>query len=257
MFQIVELTENKMRLMCPLASALMGESNIVKSTSGLSKDSKWYYFAANFAEGRADALSRTKDAWGLSKAYERLKALDNAFPDDFRDALSVVARPLTSWTISSITNASVFKYDEDMRVRQVTDDIFKKGTLDDTDPTCLVPTGITSYYPTSVNEFTHYLTLPEDKDNYEERKNLVSSWFGKLYFFDYKPEKIEIQYKVFEYRIKRTYMDSPYASCYFEKGITTNGEYNKYTASGVTKNDYDYNLPQAYGLFPEVVIEAN
>lgn len=259
MFQIVELTATKMRLMCPRASALIGSSKIIKTTKNLStSDQHWFYFAEAWENGNTTALSNVKNAWGLTEAYTRLKALDNAFPDDFRDVLSVAARPLTSWTKNSITNKNVLTYDEDMKVRQVTDTGTLKRHIDDSDPNCLVPVIEKSYFPSSVTEFTYYLNLPEEYDTYEKRKSLANSaHFGQFSLFDYEYKKIETSYNNFEYRIKRTCTDYPYASCYFEKGITTNNEYNKYLSSGTKQNDYDYIIPDTYGLFPEVVIAAD
>lgn len=255
MFQIAEVTETKMRLMCPRASALYGSSDLTISNKSIDATNKWYYFATSFEAG-GTAYSNVKHGWGLSTAYDRLKALDNAFPDDFRDVLSVVARPLISWTKNSITGGDLITYDEDMRVTQVSDDIFKKGSTDVSNPNIVMPVIAQSYYPTSVAEFTYYISLPPELDTYEMRRKLTKS-FGYLKLFDFTGKRVEVSLRNYEYRVKRTYLDSPYASCYFGKGITTNAEYTAYNSAGVSKNDYSYNLSTAFGIFPEVVIEAD
>ena len=260
MFQIAELTETKMRLMCPRASAIWGNSDIRTKTSYVhdSERDKWLKFALSYSEG-GWAFNNAAHGWGLSPAYDRLKALDNAFPDDFRDVLSVVARPLISVGTSSITGGVLLTYDEDMRVTQISDDIFQKGGMDMSDPNCLYPIIKQSYYPTSVTDFTYYISLPPEIDTYSTRRNLVGNIFGKLAFFDHAAKRVEVQYRVYEYRVKRSTTNSPLASCGWSKGITTNAEYNAYNnCTGEIVNDYvvgDNTVAEA--LFPEVVIEKD
>lgn len=260
MFQIAELTETKMRLMCPRASAIWGKSDIKTKTKYVndSERDKWLEFASSYEAG-GWAFNNAKHGWGLSKAYDRLKALDNAFPDDFRDVLSVVARPLISVGKNAITGGTLLTYDEDMRVTQVSDDIFKKGKLDMSDPSCFYPVIEQSYYPTSVAEFTYYISLPPEVDTYSNRKNFASNIFGTVPFFDHTAKRSEIQYKVYEYKVKRSTTNSPLASWGWSKGITTNGAYESYNkTTGEIVTDYvvvDNTLAEA--LFPEVVIEAD
>lgn len=246
MFQIAEVTETKMRLMCPRVTALGGANTNITTNpnvAGIEK-SKFLYYANDYYNNINSARSLVDVAWGLTEMYENLKAIQNALPDDLVNVLSVCARPLIEYSKHSITNAVQTKYDEDLRVRQITDDILVKKT-DMSNNDIFYPIIEKSYYPTDVTEYMHYIRMPDEFDTYEQRMYTARNRFNGVPFLDHK--------RVSGY-IKQSFTTSPYASWGFTDGITNNDDYNKYLSAGGVKNDYS---ATGFTIIPEIIIEAD
>lgn len=257
LLEIIELTETKMRLVSPRVCALgTANSAIVDDTNGLSQDNKWYYFAQRFEEGSTSVTNIISDAWGMTEMYDSLKTIENALPDDLRDVLSVCTRPLISYKPHAITGAIQEKYDEDMRVRQLTTNVMKK-TIDMTNDDVFYPVINESYFPTTVADYMYYIRLPEEYDTYEQRKYLVANNFRgfKLMNLGFK----KTYNGSYIYYVTQAQCFSPYTSCYFTRGITTNDEYTTYNNSGNISDKMIQSTTSSTAncIFPEMIIEGN
>lgn len=247
MLQIIELTGTKMRLMCPRVSVLGTASSIVNNTGSETSGA----FKADLQVANSAARTSIDQAWGMTPMYDALKAIQNALPDDLLDVLSVCTRPMTQYTHHAITGSLIRSYDEDMRVRQLSSNLMKK-TVDVSDPEVIYPIIQESYFPTSLNEYLYHIRLPEEYDNYENRRNLVSGMFKGFKLMNHT-------YTILSGKtyVKQSYSTAPYASCYFTNGITTSTEYDSYMDAGSLGNDLEGKLPvNTDVVFPEMIIEA-
>lgn len=253
MFQIVELTETKMRLMSPRVNALgTASSDIPRNSSdaGFNKDI-WGEFVDDFQESvNSTACAYIDKAWGMTPMYTALKTIQNALPDDLVEVLSVCTKPLIEYSRHSITNALQTIFDTDMRVRQISTNEISKSV--DTSGDIIYPIISKSYYPTSVNEYLYHIRIPEKYDNYEQRRHMVKNKFRGFSFMDQTKTTVSGSRYV-----KQSYSYAPYVTCYFTKGITTNAEYNEYMDNGGKVNDYAGKGVYKDTIFPEMIIEAD
>lgn len=272
LFQIIELTETKMRLMCPRVSAV-GNANATitplsyggaayepgvditdpETTSGAT-------WLDDFKYDKGVARDTVHLAWGLfggsTAPYGKLKAIQNALPDDLLDVLSVCAQPLSLYKRHHILIDKLYTEQEDMKVRQITTNKLRRG-IDTSDYWTLYPIVHESYYPDTVGEYLYHLRIPEEYDTYEQRKYLVGSMFDSTFFLDYTQEMYDNVHTPSRAMIYSSVCSAPYASCYHSKGITTNEEYEKWLDAGGVHNVK--NLPMnCYGtVFPEIIIAAD
>ena len=156
--KIIELTETKMRLTCPVATILTGNFNLWKESG---RADKWedVIEELNIMGSYSSMLNFAKDCWGLNSGYDRLKEIDNALPDDFRDALSICARPIIDFKKYS-TGQKVKTYDEDLRVRQITDDLWETRINKEDVPYTVDL--LQTYYPRNKSAHFKYYNVPED-----------------------------------------------------------------------------------------------
>lgn len=246
--QIIELTETKMRLMSPRVTALGGaNSSLTINPSSLTPDDKWYYYASDFYNNTSNARNYVSYAWGLTPMYDALKTIQNALPDDLVEVLSVCTRPMISYTHHAISEATITKFDDDMRVRQISDNVLSKS-IDMSQDDIFYPIIHLSYYPTSVGDYLYYIRVPDKYDTYTQRKYLVKNYFRGVSFMDHK--------KKGDY-ILRSYSYAPYVSCYFRKGITTNDDYESYRDNGEVVNGYQSSGYSCNTVIPEMIIEAD
>lgn len=272
LFQIIELTETKMRLMCPRVSVLgMADVTMVpRSDVGVAPDppvnitnpntgsaSTWEH---DFQYNKDGARQMVGYAWGLFRdptdAYTKLKTIQDALPDDLLDVLSVCARPLSLWKRHHILVDQLYVEQEDMKVRQITTNKLRRG-IDTSDYWTLYPIVYESYYPDTVGEFLYHIYIPEEYDTYEQRKYMVKSLFGRAFFLDYTYEVYDNVHTPSRAMIYSSVCSAPYASCYHSKGITTNADYENWLGCGGVSNVK--NLPgNASGtVFPEIIIAAD
>lgn len=249
-FQIVELTDTKMRLMTPRANILGTQDFSIRVSTGAVLPDKWMTYAANYAGNTNQARANIKDIWGLCGVYNSLKLIQNSLPDDLVNVLSVCARPIIKWEKDGVTNNIIKEYDEDLRVRQLTTNEFSKGASVTVDGVTY-PTINKSYFPTTIGDYLYYITLPEEYDTYENRKYLVKSrMFDGWKFLDYDDD-----YTTYT----QSWCCSPEASCAYSKGMTTSAEISEYSSVGYIKNGKGTSIPiaSANHLFPEIIIEAD
>ena len=272
LFQIIELTETKMRLMCPRVTAL-GNANA--TITPLSYGGAAYEPGVDITDPETDSGSTWLNdfkynegmaretvhlAWGLfagaSAPYPKLKAIQNALPDDLLDVLSVCAKPLSLYKRHHILVDKLYTEQEDMKVRQITTNKLRRG-LDTSDYWTLYPIVYESYYPDTVGEYLYHIRIPAEYDTYAQRRYLVNSLFGWTFFLDYTQEMYDNVHTPSRAMIYSSISDAPYVSCYYSKGITTNEEYERWLDGGGVYNMK--NLPMnAYGtVFPEIVLAAD
>lgn len=227
-FQIVELTEIKMRLMCPRVNALgIASTNITSSSYPQEYISK---------------------AWGMTPMYTALKTIQSALPDDLTSVLSICERPMIYYGRHPITEKVIVEYDEDMKVRQLTTSEFLGG-YNSSNPNVVYPIIVKSYFPTTVGEYLYHIQLPEEYDTYEQRRYMVKWLFDGFKFLDHKSTGSSYT---------QSWCDAPYASCYFSKGILTNDEFDDYNDSGRVLNGLPINVPTSCNtIFPEIIIEKD
>jgi hypothetical protein len=156
--KIIELTETKMRLMCPIATVLTGKFNLWKESG---RKDRWEDVIEhlNHMGSYSSMLNFAKDCWGLNSGYDRLKEIDNALPDDFRDALSICARPIIDYKRFS-TGQQLTTYDEDLRVRQITDDLWETRINKEDIPYTVDL--LQTYYPRNKSAHFKYYNVSDD-----------------------------------------------------------------------------------------------
>lgn len=252
-FQIAEVTETSMRLMSPRVNVLGTASSELEATGSVSRTNPHLErYEDDFSNNKNSARNNSyvSCAWGMTAMYDDLKAIQNALPDDLVDVLSVCARPLIQWENHSISGSLIRGYDEDMKVRQLSDDILSKG-IDTSNGEVFYPIINKSYFPTSVGEYLYHIRLPEEYDTYEQRRYMVKNTFKGFSFLDHKASSSN-----YGRAINQSYVFSPYVTCYFAKGIINNDEYEDYRNTGSVIRDT--NPPATVTtVFPEVVIEAD
>lgn len=252
-FQIVELTETKMRLMTPRANILGSQSFSLRTqySPNTVLPDKWKQYAIDFTNSNNSARSHLSDIWGLCDVYNSLRLIQDSLPDDFVNVLSVCARPIISWQKNAAGTSIVKTYDEDLRVRQLTTNKLSKTYTTNEETGISYPVINESYFPTTVSDYLYYITLPEEYDTYTQRQYMVKSGaFDGWKFLDYK----EYGSNVYVH----SYCYAPEASCAYSKGMT-NSELSTYTSIGQKKTAPKYlEIPgDANHLFPEVIIEAD
>lgn len=265
-FQIVELTETKMRLMCPRVNALgLANQNIQTAlTNSLgniaySMPDYWKLYASHFDSDEGEARDLVPHSWGMTMLYQRLKLIQNALPDDLLDVLSVCARPLIRYEHHFITHKLELEFDEDMKVRQVSSNVFSRGLDTTSDYYTVYPIIHDSYYPTTVGEYLYNIQLPEEYDTYEQRRYMVANMFKGVLFTDYVlKEYLDSNHKSRAY-YTQSWATSPYASCYYSKGITSHEEYEDFLDDGYLHNGRSSDAPvTGMGtIFPEFIIEKD
>lgn len=264
LFQIVELTETKMRLMSPRVNALglAGQNIQTALTNSLGNIANampdyWKLFASHFDSGEGEARQYGTQAWGMTTMYQRLKLIQNALPDDLVDVLSILSRPLIRYEHHFITHKLELEFDDNMKVGQISSNVCKKGVDTTTDYYTVYPIIHESYYPTTVGEYLYHIQLPEEYDTYEQRRYMVSSLFKGILMTDYVLHKyMNANEKIVAY-LTQSWTNAPYASCYYSKGIKTHEEYEEFLDLGGLHHGAEYNAP-AYGtIFPEFVIEKD
>ena len=251
-FQIVELTETKMRLMCPRASVLGLADFDPPIDYHEYMDSRYKLYASNFESNTNYARSYFNDSWGMSKMYDTLKIIQNSLPDDLVNVISIMGRPMISWEKNSVTNSIVKGYDDDFKVGQLSSNKFSKSIKTGEDG-IMYPVINESYFPTTITDYLYHITLPEEYDTYENRKKIVTSYFSGFHLPDH--ELYGDKY------FTQSYCTAPMMSCAYTRGLTTNAEYNTfspYNAGQIitpTKQSENSNAHEA--VFPEIVIKAD
>lgn len=252
MFQIAEVTETSMRLMSPRVCALGTASSYVPNNTNnasAGEGTKFYYFTSDYKNNKGYARNYVGDAWGMTDMYDALKTIQNALPDDLLEVLSICERPMISYGKHTITGNTVMKFDEDMRVRQLTDNILSKD-IDTSNDEIFYPIIKRSYFPTSVTEYMYYIRMPEKYDTYEQRLYSAKSHYSGYSLLDHS-KKIHSDGAY----IMQSYCQAPYATWGFTKGITNNDDYTKYNSIGSTVNTYGGG--SYFTIFPEILIEAD
>lgn len=155
--KIIELTETKMRLMCPI-TVLKGNFNLWEDATNdwtdVIKKMNQYGTSPGFG-----LKNFGQYCWGMNSGYYRLKEIDNALPDDFRDALSVCERPIIDFKLYS-TGQEVKTYDEDLRVRQITDDLWETRINKEDVPYTVDL--LQTYYPRKLSAYFKYFGFTEE-----------------------------------------------------------------------------------------------
>lgn len=266
LFQIVELTETKMRLMCPRVNAIgLANQNIHTATTGgygsyeIAMPSYWSLFASHFDADEGEARLHSPNAWGMTSLYYRLKDIQNSLPDDLVDVLSVCARPLIRYEHHFITHKLELEWDEDMKVRQISSNIFSKGVDTTTDYYTVYPIIHQSYYPKTVGEYLYHIQLPEEYDTYEQRRYMVGNMFKGILFTDYVCDEWLDSNAHSRATLYQSWCHTPYASCYYSKGIKSHEEYEDFLDTGYLHNGSTFKNP-VYGMgcvFPEFIIEKD
>ena len=238
--KIVELTETKMRLMSPIATILNGQFNLWKETITTygGDPNKWTSFNKYVNNSEQTLI---KNAWGMNSGYNCLKMIDNALPDDFREALSICARPIISFTGYS-TGQRVIEYDEDLRVRQISDDLWKaKVNTEDVPYTVDL---LETYYPRNFSAHLKYYNVPE------ERKSQIESWI-KQYGIGFV-----VPFSQYVYTSSNWYMyytTSPSKAYSWDRtDYNTNKSYLNSVMTKDILTSYRCNLPG--GIVPEMII---
>ena len=266
MFQIVELSETKMRLMSPRVNAVgIANSNLYTwrfSSMGyeLMMPDYWQLFASHFDADEGDARKLSPQAWGMTSLYYRLKDIQHSLPDDLLDVLSITSRPLIRYERHFITHKLELEFDEDMKVGQISTNIWKHGVDTKTDYYTVYPIIHESYYPQTVGEYLYHIYLPEEYDTYEQRRYMVANMFKGVLMTDFTcDEWLDSNYHS-RATMYRSWTRAPYASCYYSKGIKTHEEYEDflggaYLQNGSTGKDQPVS---GYGtVIPEIVIKAD
>lgn len=253
-FQIVELTATKMRLMTPRANVLGAQDFTVWYEDGAYSNppTRWYRYANDFMNSKNSAKSYLGDIWGLCGIYNSLRLVQDSLPDDLVSVLSVCARPIISWEYNSTQTGINKVYDEDLKVRQLTTSVLNRSGRVDEEAGLIYPVITESYFPTTVSDYMYYITLPEEYDNYENRKKLVKNGvFEGCKFLDYKLYNDDLYVQ--------SYCYAPEISCAYSKGMT-NSEYSSWNSLTGTKKMASKYLEIPSGcthMFPEIVIEAD
>lgn len=265
MFQIIELSETKMRLMSPRVNAVgIANNNIYTwrySQMGyeLAMPDYWKLFASHFDADEGDARDLGSQAWGMTGLYYRLKDIQNSLPDDLLDVLSIMSRPLIRYERHFITHKLELEFDDDMKIGQISSNIWSHGVDTSTDYYTVYPIVHQSYYPQTVGEYLYHIYLPEEYDTYEQRKYMVGSMFKGVTMTDYKVhEYLDSNYHSQAY-LSHSWTRAPFASCYYSKGIKTHEEYEDFLGGGYLYNGAEYQAPvSGYGtVIPEIVIKAD
>ena len=246
-FQIAEVTETKMRLMCPRVTALGAPSISIytnPNAAGVTPESRWVYYASDFKNKQNSARSHVQWAWGMTPMYDALKEVQNALPDDLVNVLSVCERPMTKYTRHSITNATIIEFDEDMRVRQLSDNILEKS-IDTSNDEIFYPIIKKSYFSTDVTDYMRYIRMPDEYDTYEQRMYTARNFFSSYDIMDFKV-KYDSAYS--------SVTKAPYATWGFTDGITNNNDYETYRSIGGLVNTNDVSFCT---MLPEIIIEAD
>lgn len=264
LFQIVELSETKMRLMSPRVNALgLANQNIQTAlTNSLGNivnamPDYWKLFAAHFDSGEGEARLYGSQAWGMTMMYQRLKLIQNALPDDLLNVLSITSRPLIRYERHFITHKLELEFDDDMKVGQISSNIWSHGVDTSTDYYTVYPIIHQSYYPTTVGEYLYHIQLPEEYDTYEQRRYMVSSMFRGVLMTDYEVHKYMNADEEIKAYLTQSWTRAPFLSCYYSKGIKTNEEYEDFIDGAYLYNGKEYNAPTYGTIFPEIVIEKD
>lgn len=257
-FQIVELTETKMRLMCPRVNVLGTTRFDMPNGSSSNISDRGKQYSSDFANNKNYARTYFKDAWGFTKAYDDMKIIQNALPDDLLDVLSIVGRPLITWEKDAITGSLTRGYDEDLKVRQLTTNKLSKSIRKGEDGVNY-PVINESYFPTTITDYLYHIKLPEEYDTYESRKAIVKRAYSG--FTILKNCRLTSTSSTSSTSYYISYCKAPEISCAYSRGFTTTTEYNEYSAGGAGQIVEDVNngaLPyDCYVLFPEIIIEAD
>ena len=253
-FQIVELTETKMRLMTPRANILGAQDCSIQCnySSTTAMADRWIQYAKDYTNDAQQARDNIADIWGLCGVYNSMKLIQNSLPDDLVNVLSVCARPIISWQADSFGTSRIITYDEDLKVRQLTSSVMSRGVKADQETGLYYPLIHESYFPTTVSDYLYYISLPEEYDTYESRQYIAQSGgFDGWKFLDF--QEWNNVYLV-------SYCYAPEISCAYSKGMTSS-EYSTWNSlSGLKKTPSKYlDIPSttASHLFPEIIIEAD
>ena len=265
LFQIVELTETKMRLMSPRVNVncLAGQSIYTWKYSQmgyeLAMPDYWSLFATHFDNDEGEARLHSPNAWGMTSLYYRLKEVQNSLPDDLVDVLSILSRPLIRYEHHFITHALELEFDDDMKVGQISSNIYSRGVDTTTDYYTVYPIIYKSYYPQTVGEYLYHIQLPEEYDTYEQRRYMVNSMFKGILFTDYVCDEWLDSNLNSRATLYQSWCYTPYATCYYSKGIKTHEEYEEFLDVGYLHNGSIYKNPvSGMGcVFPEFVIEKD
>lgn len=253
-FQIVELTETKMRLMSPRANVLGAQDFDIKCSYSYNyaMAEKWIQYAKDYGNDAQKARDNIADIWGLCGVYNSMRLIQDSLPDDLVNVLSVCARPIISWKSNTAGTSRIITYDENLRVRQLTSSVMSRGVKTDEETGTFYPLIHESYFPTTVSEYLYHISLPEEYDTYEGRKYIAQSGgFDGWKFLDYKE---------WNNAYLQSYCYAPEISCAYGKGMTSS-EYSTWNSlSGIKKTPSKYlDIPTstASHLFPEIIIEAD
>lgn len=248
-FQIVELTETKMRLMTPRANVFSRVTAKIPIASTSESNSKFKYFCGDWYNGRNQAKSYVPNMWGLSPAYTAYKEIQNLLPDDLVDVLSVCTRPLIKWEKDTLGNLTT-EFDEDMKVRPLSTNKFTRTNVTDEETGMIYPKVTESYFPTSISEYFYHIQLPEKYDIYDNWVKLAKGLYGGWTIF----QSCEADGNTYTMQN----CQSPEASCAYNKGMTSS-ELSTYNALTYIKETAykDYPVLGCNDIIPEIIIEAD